>query len=109
MGGEGDMRPGPCQPRASLCATMAETAIAASPTPRRGPGAATLAGASAAVLWAAFCLLWFDVARPWRPAALAGVPPLAVLAGAAVAALFWLRGRWPALRGPALGSAAPSL
>ena len=41
------------------------------PRPRgRGPDPAALAGGAAALLWVVFCVLWFDVAAPWRPAAL---------------------------------------
>ena len=53
---------------------------APSPPPRprgRGPDPAALAGGAAAVLWVVFCVLWFDVAAPWRPAALAALSPLA--------------------------------
>jgi hypothetical protein len=70
------------------------------PRPRRGPDPATLTGATGALLWVAFCVEWFDVARPWRPAALAAVPPLAFLAAALLAVATWLRWRWPVLAGP---------
>jgi len=85
---------------------------APSPHPRpfgHGPDPATLAGAAAAVLWVVFCVLWFDVATPWRPAALVAVSPLAILAASLLAALAWLRGRWGTLAGPPLGAAAPAL
>ena len=88
---------------------MTDPAIAPVSQRRRGPDAAALAGAVAALLWAAFCFLWFDVAAPWRPAALASVPPLAVLAAAALAAGAWLWGRRRTLCGPALGPATSSL
>jgi len=82
------------------------------PHPRpfgQGPDPATLAGAAAAVLWVVFCILWFDVATPWRPAALVAVSPLAILAASLLAALAWLRGRWGTLAGPPLGAAAHAL
>jgi len=88
---------------------MSDPAFAA-PTGRgHRPDGATLAGALAALLWAGFCLLWFDVAARWRPPALAAVPPLAVLAAAALAASAWLWGRRRTLWGPALGSAVSPL
>ena len=61
------------------------------------------------MLWVAFCVLWFDVATPWRPAALVAVSPLAILAASLLAALAWLRGRWGTLAAPPLGAAAPAL
>jgi hypothetical protein len=70
---------------------------------------AGLTGAAAAVLWVAFSVRWFDVAEPWRPALLAAVPPLALLAVTGLAAGAWLRGRWRTLAGPPLGPAAPAL
>ena len=84
------------------------------PSPRpwsfaRGPDPAGLAGCAAAVLWVVFCVRWFDVATPWRPAALVAVSPLAILAAALLAALAWLRGRWGTLAAPPLGTAAPAL
>jgi hypothetical protein len=88
---------------------MTDPALAPAAGRRRGPDGPALAGALAALLWAAFCVLWFDVAAPWRPAALAPVPPLAVLAAGGLAAGAWLRGRRRVLRGPALGSAWSSL
>jgi hypothetical protein len=88
---------------------MTDPAIAAVLPGRRGPDGAALAGAVAALLWAVFCVLWFDVAAPWRPAALAAVPPLAVLAAAALAAGAWLWGRRRTLSGPALGPATSAL
>ena len=81
----------------------------AAPAGRRRPDGATLAGALAALLWAGFCLLWFDVAAPWRPAVLANVPPLVILAAAALAASAWLWGRRRTLWGPVLGSGLPPL
>ena len=77
--------------------------------PGRGPDPAALAGCAAALLWVAFCVLWFDVAAPWRPAALVAVSPLAILAASLLAALAWLRGRWGTLAAPPLGAAAPAL
>jgi hypothetical protein len=88
---------------------MTDPAIAPVSPRRRGPDAAELAGAVAALLWAAFCVVWFDVAAPWRPAALAAVPPLGVLAAAALAAAAWLWARRRILCGPALGPAASPL
>jgi hypothetical protein len=88
---------------------MTDAAIAPSRSLARRPDAATLAGSVAALLWVAFAVLWFDVASPWRPAAVAGIPPLAVLAGAALAAGAWLWGRRRTLGGSALGPAAPAL
>jgi hypothetical protein len=88
---------------------MAETP---NPRPRpfgRGPDPAALAGCAAAALWVVFCVQWFDVATPWRPAALVTVCPLAILAAALLAALAWLRGRWGTLAAPPLGAAAPGL
>jgi hypothetical protein len=85
---------------------------APSPPPRpygRGPDPAALAGGAAAVLWVVFCVLWFDVATPWRPAALVALSPLAVLAVSLLAGLVWLRGRWGTLAAPPLGAAAPAL
>jgi hypothetical protein len=83
---------------------------AATPSHRRpGPDPAALAGAAAALLWTAFCVRWFDVAAPWRPAFLAAVEPLALLVATALAAAAWLRGRGRTLAGPALGPAAPAL
>ncbi len=88
---------------------MSDPEVAPAAGRGRGPDGPTLAGAVGAVLWVGFCLLWFDVAAPWRPAALATVPPLAMLGGAALAAAAWLWGRWRTLRGPALGAATSSL
>jgi len=85
--------------------SMSAPVVAAAAGRRRRPDGATLAGGLAALLWAVFCLLWFDVASPWRPAALAAVPPLAVLAAALVAARGWLWGRRRTFRGESLGSA----
>ncbi|HSD25844.1 MAG TPA: hypothetical protein VLL75_01010, partial [Vicinamibacteria bacterium] len=72
---------------------MTDPAIAAASRRRRGPDPAALAGAVAALLWTAFCVLWFDVAAPWRPPALAAAPPLGVFAAAGLAAGVWLWGR----------------
>ena len=77
--------------------------------PGRGPDPVPLAGGAAALLWVAFCVLWFDVAASWRPAALLALSPLALLAASLLAALAWLRGRWGTLAGPPLGAAAPAL
>jgi hypothetical protein len=68
------------------------------------PDRATAVGAAAAALWLVFCVAWFDAGAPWRPTALAAVPRLAWLVPVAVATARWLRGRWPALRGDALGA-----
>ncbi len=64
--------------------------------------AGRLAGAAAAILWIAWCVRWFDAAAPWRPPALAAVPPLALVLPGAVALGIWLRARWSALRGDPL-------
>ena len=88
---------------------MTEAPSAPPRPPGRGPDPAALAGCAAAVLWVAFCVLWFDVAAPWRPAALVAVSPLAILAASLLAALAWLRGRWGTLAAPPLGAAAPAL
>ena len=77
--------------------------------PGRGSAPAAVAGGAAAVLWVAFCALWFDVAAPWRPVALAAVPPLAILAAALLAALAWLRGRWGTLAVPLPRAVVPAL
>ena len=77
--------------------------------PERGPDPAALAGCAAALLWVAFCILWFDVAAPWRPPALVAVSPLAILAASLLAALAWLRSRWGTLAAPPLGAAVPGL
>jgi hypothetical protein len=61
------------------------------------------------VLWVAFCIRWFDVATPWRPAALVALSPLALLASSLLAAFAWLRGRWETLSSPPLGSAVSAL
>jgi hypothetical protein len=66
-------------------------------------------GALAALLWLILCWRWFDVAEPWRPASLAAMPPLVLLAATALAAAVWLRGRRRVLLGPPLGAAAPAL
>jgi hypothetical protein len=82
------------------------------PRPRpfgRWPDPAALAGCVAAALWIAFCVGWFDVATPWRPAALAAVSPLAILVACLLAASAWLRGRWRTLAAPPLGTSAPAL
>ncbi len=82
---------------------------ASSPQPQPAgswPDPATLAGGAGSALWVVFCVLWFDVAAPWRPAALAGVAPLAILAASLLAALAWLRGRWGLFATPPLGGAA---
>jgi len=88
---------------------MTDAPTALLPDRRPGPDPAALAGAGAALLWAAFCVRWFDVAAPWRPAFLAAVEPLALLVATALAAAAWLRGRWRTLAGPPLGPAAPAL
>ena len=61
------------------------------------------AGAAAALLWVLLCVRWFDVAAPWRPAALAAVPPWLLLTALVAALGLWLRGRWAGLRGEPLG------
>jgi hypothetical protein len=88
---------------------MTEAPKAPSRPPGRAPDPAALAGGAAALLWIAFCILWFDVAAPWRPATLAAVSPLAVLVALSLAALAWLRGRWDTLAAPPLGAAVPAL
>jgi hypothetical protein len=82
----------------------------ATPRPPRGkPDRFTLAGAAAALLWVAFSIRWFDVAAACRPAALAAVPPLALLAATAASAIVWWRGRRATLAGPPLGASASAL
>jgi hypothetical protein len=71
----------------------------------RGGRAATLAGSTAAVLWVAWCVRWFDPGAPWRPPALAALPPLLIGAGGLVLLALWLRARWAALRGAPLSRA----
>jgi uncharacterized membrane protein len=71
----------------------------------RGSRAATLAGAGAAALWVAWCVRWFDPGTPWRPPALAALPPLLIGAAGLVLLVFWLRARGPALRGVPLSRA----
>jgi len=88
---------------------MADDANEPARGPRPGPDPASLAGLAATVLWVALCVRWFDVAAPWRPAALAAVSPLVLLVSTTLAALSWLRGRWRTLAGPPLGGAAPGL
>jgi hypothetical protein len=88
---------------------MSEPHVAPVAGRRGGLDGPALAGWLGAVLWAVFCLLWFDVAAPWRPAALANVPPLAVLGTALLATGGWLRGRRRTLWGEALGSATGPL
>ncbi len=73
------------------------------------PDASSRAGAAAALLWVLLCLRWFDVAEPWRGAALAAVPPALLLLALAAAVLGWLRGRWSVLRGAPLGKSAGAL
>ena len=58
------------------------------------------AGAMAALLWWLLCLRWFDVAEPWRPGAVAAVPPLVWLAATALATGAWLWWRRGTLWGP---------
>ena len=67
------------------------------------------AGALAALVWALVCVRWFDVGAPWRPAWLAAVPPVVLLLAFLAALGFWLRGRFPTLRGEPLGSAVGGL
>jgi hypothetical protein len=56
-------------------------------------------GALALVLWMLTCMRWFDPAMPFRPRALAVVPP-SLLATACLASLvWWLQGRWRRLMG----------
>jgi hypothetical protein len=88
---------------------MTDSLPASDPSPRGWADRAGFSGAAAAALWVAFSVRWFDVAAPWRPALLAAVPPLALLAGTGLAAGLWLRGRWRTLAGPPLGPAAPAL
>jgi hypothetical protein len=61
------------------------------------------------VLWGTFCLRWFDVAAPWRPAALGALPGLALLGATLLAAGVWLWTAGPDLHGPPLGPARSSL
>jgi hypothetical protein len=77
------------------------------PPPSRRPSwdRGTLAGAAAAGLWVLLCVRWFDPAAPWRPGALAALPPLALALPAALLGLLWLRARWGVLAGPSLGAA----
>jgi hypothetical protein len=65
----------------------------------------TLAGAAAAGLWVLLCVRWFDPATPWRPAALAALPPLVLALPAALLGLLWLRARWSVLAGPSPAAA----
>jgi hypothetical protein len=67
------------------------------------------AGAAAALLWVLLCVRWFDVAEPWRPAALAAVPPWLLLTALVAALWLWLRGRWALLRGEPIGPQAGAL
>ena len=67
------------------------------------------AGATAAVLWVLLCLRWFDVAAPWRPAALSAVPPALLLLGLAAALALFVRGRRAILCGTPLGPHAKAL
>jgi hypothetical protein len=71
-------------------------------SPTRRLPASTLAGAGAALLWLAWCVRFFDVAAPWRPAVLEAVPALALLLSALVLLGLWLDAHWPALAGPRL-------
>jgi hypothetical protein len=68
--------------------------------------AAFVAGAGAAALWVAWCVRWFDACGPWRPPALAALPPLLIGASAFALGLVWLRARGPALRGEPLSRPA---
>ena len=84
---------------------MTETPGVPTPRPGRGPDPATLAGVAGALLWVAFCVRWFDVAEPWRPAVLSALHPLALLAATLLAGAAWLRGRWATLAGALPGPA----
>ncbi|OFV88156.1 MAG: hypothetical protein A2V74_01970 [Acidobacteria bacterium RBG_16_70_10] len=75
-------------------------------SPPGGGARATLAGAAAAVLWVAWCVRWFDVAAPWRPSALAALPPLVLVVAGAALLFVWLRARAPLLWGAPLERAA---
>jgi len=70
---------------------------------------AARAGACAAILWLLLCIRWFDVALPWRPAALAATPPLVLLVALLAVLGLWLRGRLATLAGAPLGRAAGGL
>lgn len=91
--------------RASLSGVSRPAASTAAPV-RGGSRAATLAGAGAAILWVAWCVRWFDAGGPWRPPALAALPPLLIGTGGLVLLSFWLGARGPALRGEPLSGAA---
>jgi hypothetical protein len=78
---------------------MSEAPPEHTPSLHRIVSGTTLAGGIAVLLWTLFCVAWFDVAAPWRPKALAVVPPLALLPPALLAAVLWLRGRWAHLAG----------
>ena len=69
--------------------------------PSRVP-VASLVGASAAVLWLAWCLRFFDVGAPWRPAPLSALPSWALLVPCLILLAVWLLARWPALAGTPL-------
>jgi hypothetical protein len=69
--------------------------------PSRVP-VASIAGAGAALLWLVWCLRFFDVGAPWRPAPLAALPSWALLAPCLVLVAGWLLARWPALAGTPL-------
>jgi hypothetical protein len=76
-------------------------------SPARGRSrVAPLAGAGAAALWVAWCVRWFDACGPWRPSALAAIPPLLLGAAGAALALVWLRARGTELRGEPLARPA---
>jgi hypothetical protein len=73
---------------------------------RRRLPVATYAGIGAAVLWLAWCVRFFDVAAPWRPAAFEDVPALGLLIPFLVLLGLWLDAHWPSLAGPPLARPA---
>lgn len=76
----------------------------------RGPDGrrlATAAGAGAALSWLLLGLRWFDVARPWRPAWLQAVSPLALALVLVLALGAWLLLRRRELFGAPQPAAVP--
>jgi Dolichyl-phosphate-mannose-protein mannosyltransferase len=61
------------------------------------------AGLLALVLWTLTCLRWFDAGQPFRPRALAAVPPLLLALPAAAFGAAWLVANRRVLLGPAMG------
>ena len=76
---------------------------------RRAPDLGRLAGAAAAALWGVFCLAWFDVAAPWRPAVVAAIPRLAWLLPVLATTGLWLYARRRLLAGEPLGGSRAAL